>query len=56
VVLSDKEALVVEVRSLQVEVESYRDSTTQLQAKVDKLKSKYSSKKKYSDDKLASSM
>lgn len=55
-VLSEKAALEEEVQSLQQEVEFFKGSVAQLQDKMERYRSKYSSRKRHSEDKLASSM
>ena len=54
--MSEKESMEEEVLSLREEVEFYKSSASQLQEKLERFRSKYSSKKRQSEDKLASSM
>ena len=54
--LSDKELLEEEVSSLRDEIDSYKAVVAQLQGKVEHYKMKYSSRKRYSDGKLAASL
>ncbi len=54
--LSEKEILEEEMKGLHKEVDLHKLSVAQLQEKMDKYKTKYSLKKRLSDDKLASSL
>lgn len=54
--LSEKELLEEEVRSLRDEIDSYKATVSQLQDKMERYKLKYSNRKRYSDGKLATSL
>lgn len=55
-VLSEKEHLAEEVQCLQNEVEGYKALVYQQKAKLERYRSKYSHRKRYSEDRLASSL
>ena len=55
-ILSEKELLEEETRTLRDEVDSYKVLVAQLQEKMERYKVKYSNRKRYSDGKLATSL